>query len=45
MYAKKFTLNEAISYLLEKKPNVFFFGSQINFKDSLIKIENDIISK
>jgi protein tyrosine phosphatase len=45
MYTKKFTLNEAISYLLEKKPNVFFFGSQINFKNSLIKIENDIIYK
>jgi protein tyrosine phosphatase len=42
MHAKKFTLNEAIEYLLEKKPNVFFFGSQINFKDALIKIENNI---
>jgi len=42
IYSKKFTLDEAIQYLLEKKPNVFFFGSQINFKDALIKIENNI---
>jgi protein tyrosine phosphatase len=42
MNAKKFTLDEAIQYLLEKKPNVFFFGSQINFKDALVKIENNI---
>jgi protein tyrosine phosphatase len=38
MYVKKFTLEESISYLLEKKPNVFFFGNQINFKDALNKI-------
>jgi len=42
MYVKKFRLEEAISYLLEKKPNVFFFGSQINFKDSLNKLDNDL---
>jgi protein-tyrosine phosphatase len=39
IYAKKFTLNNAVSYLLEKKPNVFFFGNQINFKNALIRIE------
>jgi hypothetical protein len=38
---KKFTLNDAIAFLLEKKPNVFFFGSQTNFKNALIKIEED----
>jgi protein tyrosine phosphatase len=42
IYVKKFKLDEAIAYLLEKKPNVFFFGSQINFKNALIKIENDM---
>jgi protein tyrosine phosphatase len=42
IHVKKFTLDEAIQYLLEKKPNVFFFGSQINFKNALVKIENNI---
>lgn len=43
MHAKKFTLDEAILFLLEKKPNVFFFGNQINFKKALVKIEDDMI--
>jgi len=40
IYTKKFTLDESISYLLEKKPNVFFFGSQINFIEALVKIQD-----
>jgi hypothetical protein len=42
MYSKKYSLDEAIKFLLEKKPNVFFFGSKINFIDALKKYENDI---
>jgi protein-tyrosine phosphatase len=42
MNAKKFTLDEAIKYLLEKKPNVFFFGRQNNFINALQNIEDDI---
>jgi hypothetical protein len=34
-------IKNAISYLLEKKPKIFFFGKQINFKNTLIRIEND----
>lgn len=45
MYAKNFSLNEAILFLLEKKPNVFFFGSKINFKDALIRLESVVPSK
>jgi len=41
MHAKKFSLDEAIAFLLDKKPNVFFFGSKINFKDALIRLENE----
>ena len=42
MLCKNITLNESIDYLLIKKPNVFFFGKTINFKNALEKIENDI---
>jgi len=42
MLIKKYTLDQSIKYLLEKKPNVFFFGKTINFKDALDKIETDI---
>jgi hypothetical protein len=42
MLYKNIKLGDSIEYVLEKKPNVFFFGSTINFKDALDKIENDL---
>jgi protein-tyrosine phosphatase len=40
---KNLSLDESISYILEKKANVFFFGQQINFLNALKKIEKEII--
>ncbi len=42
MYYQNVSLQKSISYLLEKKPNVFFFGSHNNFINALYKIEYDI---
>ena len=42
MYYKKLSLQESINFVLEKKPNVFFFGSNINFMNALLKFEKDI---
>ena len=42
MYIHRVNLQNAINYVLEKKPNVFFFGSQNNFINALVNIENDI---
>ena len=42
MLYKNIRLDESINYVLEKKPNVFFFGRTINFKYALDKIENDL---
>jgi protein-tyrosine phosphatase len=39
MVYKNISLKDSIKFMLEKKPNVFFFGNQINFMDALIKIE------
>ena len=39
MMEKNISLQESIKLLLEKKPNVFFFGSQINFINALEKLE------
>jgi len=43
MLNNKYTLDQSIKYLIEKKPNVFFFGKTINFKDALDKIERDLL--
>lgn len=45
MFYKNITLGESVSYLLSKKPNVFFFGETINFINALEKIENDLVKK
>ena len=45
MLYKNITLGESVSYLLTKKPNVFFFGETINFINALEKIENDLVKK
>ena len=42
MYYKKLSLEESIKFVLEKKPNVFFFGSRMNFMNALLKFEKDI---
>ena len=42
MYYKQLSLQESIKFILEKKPNVFFFGSRINFMNALLKFEKDI---
>lgn len=42
MLYKNISLTDGIKLLLEKKPNVFFFGSKINFIKSLVKIEDYI---
>jgi dual specificity MAP kinase phosphatase len=42
MYYKNIGLDNSIQFLLQKKPNVFFFGSRINFIDSLKKIDGII---
>jgi protein-tyrosine phosphatase len=39
MLYKNLSLNESIKLLLDKKPNVFFFGTKINFIGALKKIE------
>jgi len=44
MYYHNYSLQKAIDYLLEKKPNVFFFGRQNNFIKALQKIEDNIFS-
>ena len=33
---------DEIKFVLDKKPNVFFFGSRINFMNALLKFEKDI---
>lgn len=45
MLYKNITLGESVSYLLTKKPNVFFFGQTINFINALEKIEYDLVKK
>jgi protein-tyrosine phosphatase len=35
MVYKNISLQDSIKFVLEKKPNVFFFGTQINFMDAL----------
>jgi len=40
MLYKNLSLNESIKLLLDKKPNVFFFGTKINFIEALKKIES-----
>ena len=40
MYHKKISLKDSIELILDKKPNVFFFGSKINFIDALNKLES-----
>jgi protein-tyrosine phosphatase len=42
MYYHRCSLQRAIDYVLEKKPNVFFFGRQNNFINALHNIEDDI---
>jgi dual specificity MAP kinase phosphatase len=42
MYYKNLSLQESIKFVLEKKPNVFFFGSKINFINALLKFEEEI---
>ena len=42
MKYKKIGIQDAINMLIEKKPNVFFFGRQINFMDALEKYYNQI---
>jgi protein-tyrosine phosphatase len=42
MYYYKKPLNEMISYVINKKANVFFFGKTNNFIDALIKVEKYI---
>ena len=39
---KQLSLQESIKFVLDKKPNVFFFGSRINFMNALLKFEKDI---
>jgi len=43
MYYYNIGLQKSIDYVLEKKPNVFFFGSNNHFINALVKIENEII--
>jgi len=44
MYNQQLVYEEAIGLLLSKKPNVFFFGKQINFSQALLRIDDEIIS-
>jgi hypothetical protein len=39
MKYNKWTLDESIKYVLTQKPNVFFFGSNVNFIKALKKYE------
>jgi len=43
MYYDKLVFEEAVGLLLHKKPNVFYFGERINFKDALLRIEGEIL--
>ena len=42
MKYKKIKLQEAIEFLLEKKPNVFLFGRRANFMDALVRFEQTL---
>lgn len=44
MLYKNIKLIDSIKLLLEKKPNVFFFGNRINFINALEKLEKEIIT-
>lgn len=44
MLYKNIKLLDGIKLLLEKKPNVFFFGSRINFIEALKKLEKEIVT-
>lgn len=44
MYREKLIYEEAIGLLLNKKPNVFYFGEQINFNKALLRIDHEIIN-
>jgi len=39
MKYNKWTLEESIKYVLTQKPNVFFFGSNVNFIKALKQYE------
>jgi len=43
MYNKKLVYEEAVGLLFYKKPNVFFFGEQINFNKALLRIDQEIL--
>jgi len=43
MYCDKLVFEEAFGLLLHKKPNVFYFGETINFKNALLRIEGEIL--
>lgn len=43
MYHSNLVYEEAIGLLLQKKPNVFFFGKQINFDKALLRIDQEIL--
>jgi protein-tyrosine phosphatase len=45
MYYYNISLQKSIDYVIEKKPNVFFFGSNNHFFDALVKIEKNLIIK
>jgi protein-tyrosine phosphatase len=42
MYYKNISLQDSINFVLQKKPNVFFFGSNINFKKALEKLTKSL---
>jgi dual specificity MAP kinase phosphatase len=44
MLYKNIKLIDCIKLLLEKKPNVFFFGNRINFINALENLEKEIIT-
>jgi len=43
MYHEKILYEEAVGLLLQKKPNVFFFGEQVNFKSALLRIDKELL--
>ena len=43
MYNNKLMYEEAVGLLLQKKPNVFFFGEQINFNKALLRIDQELL--
>lgn len=45
MYCDKLVFEEAVGLLLHKKPNVFYFGETINFKNALLRIESEILDE